>query len=226
MNLEWNQGQMEEFAKEEERSFAEYSERFQPQVYRQVFYPPASGEWKVDADFPEGFFESAKVLLQGIVSASLQEGIQGVAALFLCRHYLELALKHTLYHSRWLRDEAHNAGDDIEPVGKGHKLQEWWDRLSMELRRRVPPILAAGYDLDFVAAFVKEFQEIDGGGTRFRYSGKQLPLAPSFNETLRIDFEALLVNVKRVHGILDTLDRHLIEQHGENREWNECLDSI
>ena len=68
--------------------FADYSNRFRPQAYRQVFYPPVSGEWKVDDDFPEAFFESAKVLLEAIINRSLHEGFEGVAAMFLCRHYL------------------------------------------------------------------------------------------------------------------------------------------
>jgi len=134
--------------------------------------------------FPEGFFESAKVLLEAIISGSLHEGFERVATVFLCRHYLELALKYTLYHSRWLNDETHNAGDDVEPVGQSHDLQKLWEKLSTELDRRVPSIWAAGYDLDFVAGFVKEFHEVDGHNTRFRYPGKQLPVVPSPNETL------------------------------------------
>jgi hypothetical protein len=226
MNIEWDPSQQEEFAKEEQRMLAEYSERFQPRAYSQVFYPPKSGEWKVDADFPDGFFESAKVILEGITGRSLHEGIEGVAAVFLCRHYLELALKYTLYHSRWLNDETHNAGDDVEPVCHGHDLQKWWDKLNAELRRRVPSILATGFDLDFVAEFVKEFQEVDKHNTRFRYPGKQLPVVPPTHGTLHIDFETLLLTLKRVHDILDTLDMHLIERHGENEEWQAYLDSV
>lgn len=226
MNNECHESQQEEFAKEEERILAEYAERFQPRAYRQVFYPPKSGNWKVDALFPEGFFESAKVLLEGITCGPLHEAIEGIAAVLVCRHYLELALKYTLYHSRWLKDQTHNAGDDVEPVGKSHDLQKLWAKLTTELRSRVPSILATGYDLDFVAEYVKEFHEVDERNTRFRYPGEQLPAVPSPHETLGIDFETLLVNLKRVHDILDTLDRHLIEQHGENEEWQDYLDSL
>src|ERR1035438_6623608 len=52
---------------------------------------------------------------------------------------LELALKYTLYHSRWLSGETHNAGDDVEPVGQGHGLQKLWEKLSTELGRRFWP---------------------------------------------------------------------------------------
>ena len=219
---ERDQGQHDESAKqEEERIFAEYAEIFQHRVYRHVFCPPKSGKWQVDAQFPEGFFESAKVLLEGITSGSLNESIEGVAAVFLCRHYLELALKYTLYHSRWLKDQTHNAGDEVEPVGRGHHLQPWWDKLSRELQNRVPSILKSGYDLRFVAEFVKEFHDVDRNNARFRYPGDQLPVVHSSLETLGINYETLLVNLKRVHDILDSLDRRLIDQHGENQEWQE-----
>ena len=227
MSREWEQGEGEELAKqEEERIFAEYAGRFQPRVYRRVFYPPKSGNWKVDAVFPDGFFEAAKALLEGITCGSLREGIEGVAAVFLCRQYLELAIKYTLYHSRWLKDETHNADDDVGPVGRGHDLQAWWDKLSGELQNRVPSILNAGYDMAFVAEFVKEFHEVDKNGTRFRYPGQQLPVVPSAPEALGIGFGTLLVNLKRVHDILETLDSHLIEQHGQNHEWQAYMDSV
>ena len=72
----------------EERIFAKYNERFQPHEYQQVFYAPVSGEGRIDALFPEGFFESAKLLLKGVTTGELRQGIEGVAAVFLCRHYL------------------------------------------------------------------------------------------------------------------------------------------
>jgi hypothetical protein len=122
--------------------------------------------------------------------------------------------------------ETHNAGDAVEPVRENHDLQKVWDKLSTELRGRVPSILAAGYDLDFIAGFVKEFHEVDENNARFRYPGARLPVVHSTHETLHIDFETLLANLKRVHDILDTLDRHLIEQHGANQEWQEYLDSL
>jgi hypothetical protein len=58
------------------------------------------------------------------------------------------------------------------------------------------------------------------------HPGEQLPVVPPTHETLRIDFETLLLNLKRLHDILDTLDTHLIEKQGENQEWHEYLDNI
>jgi hypothetical protein len=146
---------------EEERIINEYNERFQPHEYRQVFYPPASEEGRVEALFPEGFFGSSKLLLKGVTTGALRQGIDGVAAVFLSRHYLELALKYALFQSRWLEDETHNAAH-VDPVCRSyrHNLRKLWDTLTAELKTK-PTAVPKDLDLDFVARFVEEFHICD-----------------------------------------------------------------
>ncbi len=177
---------------------------------------------EIDALFPEGFFESAKLLLRGVVSGRLNEGIEGVAAIFLSRHYLELAMKYALFHSRWLQDEKRNA-PDVTPVGPTHNLEKLWSTLIAELKGK-PGVVPKGLDLDFVAKFVKEFNAFDPKNWRFRYPGEQLPPASSSSENLGIDFTSLLFDVQRVFDVLCTLDNYLIETYGENEEWNDLQD--
>ncbi len=214
----------QELADEENRIFAEYHERFHPHAYRQVFYPPEAETWRVDALYVEGFFEAARLLLKGIANRSLNQCIDGFPAVFLCRHYLELALKYALFHSGWLKDSNHNADDNgIKPVGKnfGHNLQKLWDTVIAELKSRG---IATGLDLDFVAQFVKEFDAIDKHNVRFRYAGEELP-ASATHETLNIDFDSLLFNLQRTYDVLSSLDSYLVETHGENEEWEEIQNS-
>jgi hypothetical protein len=220
----------EELAAEEAKIIDDYNERFRARPYQQVFYPPVRGDWKVDALYVDGFFESAKFLLEGIVAGKLHEGLHGVAAVFLARHYLELEIKYTLFHSRWLKHENKNAVDsEIDPVSKVHKLQLLWDTLTKELNVRVPSILASGLDLEFVAEFVAEFHKVDRDGLRFRYPQESIAVVPPGqlpSSILGIDFASLLFNLKRAHDVLDTLDGRLIDQHGENEEWQSVLDSF
>ncbi|SRR6266404_742053 len=220
----------EELAREEAQIIAEYAERYQPHPYRQVFFPPASGDWELDALYVDSFFESAKLLLEGVVSGRLPEGLHGVAAVSLCRHYLELEIKYTLFHSRWLKSETSNAADgEIIPVAQGHNLRVLWDALMKELEARVPSVFATGLDLKFVAKFVAEFHAVDERGWRFRYPRERIAV-PSPAEprpsTLGIDFDSLLLNLKRVRDVLDTLDGRLVDQHGENEEWESTLNSF
>jgi hypothetical protein len=206
---------------EEERILAEYNDRFRSALYRQVFYPPPGAKWKVDASFPQSFFESAKLLLTGIVEGTLREGIEGIPAVFLARHYLELALKYALFHSRWLTDQEHNA-IDVAPVERGHKLLNLWDTLLHELRsKRIS--LPDGLDLLFVAQFVRDFQRHDPNNWRFRYPSRQIAVASPGELThgVGIDFPALLFNLKRAHDILETLDSYLVDTYGENEDWED-----
>jgi len=210
-------------AEEERRIIDEYNDRFKPRPYRQVFYPPSSGRWRVDALFPEGFFEASRILLNGLIDGSLRESIEGVAAIFLARHFLELMLKYTLYHSRWLLDETHNAkSEEIEVVGTGHKLTPWWTLLRGELKKT--PTIGKGLDFEFVEQFVVEFDSVDPKNVVFRYPGHQLPVEELASEELKVSYGALLYNLERVNAVMTSLDSALVEQFGLNIDWQSELD--
>jgi hypothetical protein len=220
----------DDLAAEEAKIIAEYAERYKPHPYRQVFFPPASDDWKVDALYVDGFFEAAKNLLEGIVAGRLSEGLHGVAAVYLCRHYLELEIKYTLFHSRWLKHENANAGDgEVAALKEDHNLQGVWDTLLRELKGKVPSLWKSGLDLNFVSKCVAEFQRIDPGGWRFRYPQKHIAVAPANaprKDTLGISFDSLLLNLTRARDVLDTLDGRLVDQYGENEEWQSILNDL
>lgn len=225
-SLDLNSEVVEVDAKQlESQIIAKYNERFESHKYHQVFYPPPSGEWRVDALFPEGFFESAKLLLRGVATGEFREGIEGVAAVFLSRHYIELAIKYALFHSRWLTDSRRNApASDVTSVGKTHDVQKLWDALAGELKGK-PGLVPTGLDLNFVSEFVKEFHAVDQHNWRFRYPGQQLPVESPAGDDLKIDYAALLFNLQRAYDVLSTLDNYLIETFGGNEELEAEQDS-
>jgi HEPN domain-containing protein len=216
---------LDELALEEEQMIAEYNQRFQPSAYRQVFYPPASGTWTIDGSFPEGFFESAKLLLRGVVEGRLNQELEGLAAIFLSRHYLELAVKYVLLHSRWLADASRNASGAIDVIPNTHDLQRLWNTLGEEVKAK-PGIAPKGLDLAFVESFVKEFNAYDPKNWRSRYPAEQIPpVSPPSHESIGIDFAVLLYDLQKAFDVLSTLDGYLIETHGENKEWKHIQDS-
>jgi hypothetical protein len=84
-------------------------------------------------------------------------------------------------------------------------------------------------DLEFVPKFVSEFHRIDASGWRFRYPNKHIAVAPPgapHRDTLGISFEALLFNLTRSRDVLDTLDGRLVDQYGENEEWQSTLSEL
>jgi hypothetical protein len=204
---------------EEQRIIDEYNQRFRPETYRQIFYLPPSTGWRVEASFPEGFFQAADFLLAGIVEGTLREGIEGTSAVFLARHYLELAVKYALFHSRWLADENHNA-QNVDPVRRSHSLQTLWNELTGELKAKAIG-RPKGLDLLFVEQMVLEFERHDPNNWRFRYPTEKIEVATNFNQPLGIgiDFAALRFNLRRAHDVLETLDSYLMETYGANEDW-------
>lgn len=214
---------------EQEEILRACNDAFRPHTYFKVFHLPSSGaDWKVDAAFLDGFFESATLLLQRVISGEMLES-RGIAAVFLCRHYLELAIKYALFHSRWLKDDNTNANDaDVMSVKTTHNLQELWDTFRKELKDRLPEVLKVGYDLDFVGKFVAEFHNVDSGNWRFRYPTKQLAIATAGEiqmntDALGIDFETLLFDLQHVEQVLRDLDARLVNTYGLNEEWQSEL---
>jgi hypothetical protein len=230
MNAENSTG-LKELERLEAEIIASYNEAYHPHDYLRVFYPPPHGDWKVDALFAEGFFSSAKLLLHGVIDGNLSEA-EGVAAVFLCRHYLELAIKYCLFHSRWLRNLVMNAAnDEIAAVGNDHSLHSLWTDLRRELDSRLPEISKVGFDLDFVGKLVAEFQQVDKGGCRFRYPTKEFSVATTgqpltATEPLGIDFRALLFALEHAQRVLGDLDAYLVNTHGLNEEWEAELNSF
>jgi hypothetical protein len=232
MDDDFKNVQQQELGKTEDEILERYGDRFRPQKYRKVFYtPPLGSDREVDAAFLDGFFESAKVLLQRVIDGEMLES-RGVAAVFLCRHYLELAIKYALFHSRWLRDDDTNATNaEIAAVKTPHNLQLLWDTLGNELRTRVPGVSKISYDFDFVKDFVAEFHRVDSGNWRFRCPAEEFSVATGnprhgTQEALGIDFQTLLVDLQHVEEVLSDLDARLVNTHGLNEEWESQQNSF
>jgi hypothetical protein len=65
----------------------------------------------------------------------------GIAGGYLFRDYLELALKHFLFHSRWLGDQSRNEHwTQIKDVATTHSLRLPWDTIKAELVGKIPTV--------------------------------------------------------------------------------------
>ena len=52
--------------------------------------------------------------------------IHGVAGVFLFLHYMELAMKYTVFHARWLeRADKNAAWEDVKDLHRNHSLMAW-----------------------------------------------------------------------------------------------------
>jgi hypothetical protein len=69
--------------------------------YEPVFGVPDE-PWKIGAIWEEAYFDSAKYVIEGVLNRDLMPRVDGVAGIFLFRHYIEIALKFIIFHARWL----------------------------------------------------------------------------------------------------------------------------
>lgn len=215
-----------------EPRFPQYEKR----PYPSVFQVPGP-DWKVEAVWEDAYYQSAKRLLEGVARGEYLPAYEGVAGLYLFRHYVELALKFVIFHSRWLKDAQNNAKfEEIEDVKKGHSLKALWELAKAESQRVIPPNEWASLDIEFVENCVLELDAIDPTGERFRYHGprfgveknpaERAKMAQTIRYDLYVRFGELPAVIEHVHDVLSHVDVYMVETHGENQEWDDYLNSL
>jgi hypothetical protein len=185
--------------------------------------------WHVDASWEDGYFYAARLVVSKVndPNAELKHhpmpAIEGIAGVYLFRHYLELALKHILFHSRWLKNENTNAHwTEIKNVAKTHSLRELWDTIKQERAGKISDEAWDWHDIPFVENCIYEVDAVDPDpGMRFRYHGKVFGVGrgPRPLRELYIDFERLEMQMDHVRDVLWSLDAWLLNTHGLNDEW-------
>jgi len=212
---------------------AKYAPWYVKMQYHPVLQIPAE-PWKVGANWCEGYFYASKELIQGVVEGRFMPGIQGIAGIFLFRHYMELGLKYIVFHARWLVSENKNAvWDDVKDLHLNHSLMGWWNLVKGEVKGKLPKAEWDALDAEFVEECVKNFEAADPNPAwRFRYHAKLFAVdkrpaherVPVLNE-LYIDYVAMLHQMKHVYDVLNAIDVYLVETHGQNAEWEAEMNS-
>ena len=190
---------------------------FQHWEYQQVIYKVEDKQsWR---DLGEGFYRASKLLVERVVARDLNEDIEGLAAIFLFRHYLELVLKRIVIHGRYLVTLEENAEpQEVKEVAKIHELQKLWEWVLSDAKPKIEPSHWAGYDTAFVEQCLAEFDAVDNKGFAFRYPGLG-------SEFCRYDFLALHHEMEHIYQVLEGIETYLIEAYGQNAEFDEYLES-
>jgi hypothetical protein len=188
---------------------------FQKWEYDKIFYPESHPKsW---LDLAESFYRASLHLVEGVAEHRLNEDVEGIAAAFLFRHYLELALKNIILAGRFLTKDGQNAPRENAEPAWGHKLSELW---KLVLRDAKPKMESdwGGYDTEFAENCIAEFDAIDPKGMAFRYTGEGA-------ESLRVHFGWLHAIMEHVHQVLEAIRVYLVEMHGQNADYESYLQS-
>jgi hypothetical protein len=137
-----------------------------------------SGMWKVGAIWDQAYYEAAEYIVDGVCNRKLNPYVHGAAGVFLFRHYVELALKYILFHSRWLKDHENNAAE-IVLFKNTHNLDWLWRQIKAEVPAKLKEQTWNGFDIEFIEKLVQELHKADPGSYGFRYNGETFGVEPS-----------------------------------------------
>jgi hypothetical protein len=191
---------------------------FEKWAYRQIIYKTDQHHsWRNLAD---SYFFACEPLIKGLAAGHLREDIEGTAAIFLFRHYLELALKSVVMGARLLVVQNENMLNafkiEVKAMEQTHRLSRIW---ALVLKDTKPHLEHwDNYDTEIVEKCISEFDSIDPRGVSFRYGGEG-------GEFCRYDFEALWLQMNHIRQVLDGISNCLYEARQEIREYEEYLDT-
>ena len=186
--------------------------------YRPVFF--STSNTRTWLGVREGFYEASLGLVKELAVGHLSEDIEGVAAVYLFRHYLELSLKRLILEGRWLRTPDKNAmAGEVEQLKNQHNLDVLWQLVLSDAKPKFSGDGWKSFDSEFARRCINEFHTVDPKGTAFRY-------ADCGAERYLISFIQLAENMGHVHQVLDGMITWLVETYGQNQEWENILNSF
>jgi hypothetical protein len=168
----------------------------------------------------EGFYEASLGLVKKLAAGQLSEDLEGVAAVYLYRHYLELSLKRLILEGRWLKTPDKNAiASEVEQLKKQHFLDVLWQLVVTDAKPKFSGDGWKSFDTEFARKCIFEFHAVDPRGTAFRY-------ADCGAEKYLVNFRQLAETMVHVHQVLDGMITWLVETYGQNAEWEDILNSF
>jgi len=190
---------------------------FEHWKYKPIIYKSEHKQsWRSMA---ESFYRASEHLVKAVVGREANEDIEGVAAVFLFRHYLELVLKGIVLHGRWIKPSGENAArDEVQKVKNIHELTVLWKWALEDAKPKIDPEHWENYDTEFVEHCIAEFDAVHQKGFAFRYSGLG-------GEFCLFDFPTLLRQMEHIQQVLGGIETYLIETYAQNKEYEAYLES-
>jgi hypothetical protein len=165
--------------------------------------------------FKESFYRASEIIIDNLAHGRGFPEIEGIAAVFLFRHYLELALKSIILNGRFLVTADQNATRDrVEAVRKIHNLRALWEMVLKDGKPKIDRAVWESYDIPFVEKCIAEFDARDEKGFALRYPRQG-------GERYDYDFRYFRAAMEHVYHILENMDTYLVETYWENQEWDE-----
>jgi hypothetical protein len=201
-----------------EESFSDHGyTAFEHWEYRPFIY--VHEQAKSWISFKESFYRAGEIIINNLAHRHGFPEIEGIAAVFLFRHYLELALKSIILNGCFLVTADQNATRDrVEAVRNIHTVWTLWEMVLKDGKPKIDSGVWDSYDIPFVEKCIAEFHARDEKGFAFRYPRQG-------GERYDYDFGYFRAAMEHVYQVLENMDTYLIETYGQNQEWEEIQNS-
>ena len=187
---------------------------FEPWRYANIIHKSEHRQrWR---SLTDSFFYASEILVHQIAADRDGRDREGLAAIFLFRHYLELMLKSIILNGRWLERANKNAAKKPEPVKRIHQLSKLWEGVLQDARPKIPDDSWGRYDIAFIELCIAEFDAVDQRGFSFRYAGEE-------GDFCLFDYRTLARVMDHIRQILEGIDTCLAEGYAENKEYESYL---
>jgi hypothetical protein len=188
---------------------------YEKQEYKQIIYKL---EYKQSwIDLAVSFYRGSRALIEGVVKGPLYQDVEGVAGVFLFRHFLELALKEIVLWGRMLEAEDRNAvWEEVKKVANVHSLATLWKWVLEDARPKMPVEVWESFDVPFVEKMIAEFDAVDPKGFAFRYHGQG-------GEHCGFSYQVFFEEMEHARQVLEAISGYLRETHGRNADWEDIM---
>lgn len=153
--------------------------------------------------YPDSFYLASLLIVESLLARTGFPPLEGTAAVFLFRHYVELSLKNLIMYGRVLASLEKNASaSDVEEIRGGHSLRKLWGMCLAEAKPMVDVSVWNNCDVRFLEKCVDELDNHDNKGFAFRYHFEG-------GEQCGFDFHQLLETMQHAYRVLHTLQEEL-----------------
>jgi hypothetical protein len=169
-------------------------------------------------DIIASYRDACEALLNLLAEDKYGDRMEGLAAVFLFRHFLEVSLKRIILNGRWLERNNKNLRGPVESVKNTHNLAELWQLVLRDAKAKMEVADWERYDIPFIEELINEFHARDARGFNFRYRGTD-------GDFCLFDHCTLLRILPHVDQILDGIDTCLVQTYEDNKEYEACMES-
>jgi hypothetical protein len=169
-------------------------------------------------DIIESYYSASANSMRLLSEDKYGQRPEGLAAIFLFRHYLELSLKRIILSGRWLERENKNRTQPVQPIAHIHDLRKLWNWVLTDAKPKLAPHDWESYDIPFIEKLIDEFHAEDKNGVAFRYAGEN-------GDFCLFDLRTLARVLVHIHQILNGIDACLVETYVENKEYESYLEA-